>query len=104
MMGQEQNDLLTQTGPGSSVGGVFRHYWQPAALSEELKGPRPLVPVRLLGEDLVLFRSSGWCNGSGQFRRIGTQFTGSFRKCTRLDDVCFWYGLDDRSRILAACA
>jgi phthalate 4,5-dioxygenase oxygenase subunit len=58
MMGQEQNDLLTQTGPGSSAGGVFRHYWQPAALSEELKGPRPLVPVRLLGEDLVLFRDN----------------------------------------------
>jgi phthalate 4,5-dioxygenase oxygenase subunit len=31
----------------------MRNYWQPAALSDELQGPRPVVPVRLLGEDLV---------------------------------------------------
>ncbi|MBX2886735.1 MAG: aromatic ring-hydroxylating dioxygenase subunit alpha [Granulosicoccus sp.] len=29
----------------------------PAALSDELEGDRPVAPVRLLGEDLVLFRS-----------------------------------------------
>ena len=36
----------------------MRHYWQPAALSDELAGDRPVVAVRLLGEDLVLFRDS----------------------------------------------
>ena len=36
MISQELNDLLTQTGPGSDVGGVMRHYWQPAALCDEL--------------------------------------------------------------------
>jgi len=34
---------------------VLRQYWQPAALTEELRGPRPVVPVTLLGERLVLF-------------------------------------------------
>ena len=34
----------------------MRRYWQPAALVEELEGPRPVKPVRLLGENLVLFR------------------------------------------------
>jgi phenylpropionate dioxygenase-like ring-hydroxylating dioxygenase large terminal subunit len=33
-----------------------RRYWQPVALSDELAGSRPLRPVRLLGEDFVLFR------------------------------------------------
>jgi phenylpropionate dioxygenase-like ring-hydroxylating dioxygenase large terminal subunit len=58
MISQELNDLLTRTGPGSDAGAVMRHYWQPAALSDELEGNRPVVPVKLLGEDLVLFRDS----------------------------------------------
>ncbi|MGH7089130.1 MAG: Rieske 2Fe-2S domain-containing protein, partial [Stellaceae bacterium] len=47
---------MTQTGPGTPAGALMRRYWQPAALLEELDGHRPLKPVRLLGEDLVLFR------------------------------------------------
>jgi phenylpropionate dioxygenase-like ring-hydroxylating dioxygenase large terminal subunit len=34
----------------------MRRYWQPVALSEELPSGGAPVPVRLLGEDLVLFR------------------------------------------------
>ncbi len=56
MITKEENDLLTQTGPGTPCGNLMRRYWQPAALSEELPlGGAPL-PVRLLSEDLVLFR------------------------------------------------
>ena len=56
MLTQDENDLLTQTGPGTPCGELLRRYWQPAALSEELPlGGSPL-PARLLGEDLVLFR------------------------------------------------
>lgn len=51
----EENRLLTESGPGTSGGYVLRQYWQLAALSEELVDKRPLVPVRMLGEDLVLF-------------------------------------------------
>jgi phenylpropionate dioxygenase-like ring-hydroxylating dioxygenase large terminal subunit len=58
MISQELNDTLTRTGPGTEAGEVMRHYWQPAALTDELAGPRPVMPVRLLGEDLVLFRDS----------------------------------------------
>jgi len=58
MISQELNDSLTRVGPGSDAGAVLRHYWQPAALSDELMSGRPVVPVRLLGEDLVLFRDS----------------------------------------------
>ena len=58
MISQEMNDALTRVGPGSEAGSVLRHYWQPAALSDELMTGRPVVPVRLLGEDLVLFRDT----------------------------------------------
>ena len=55
-MTKEENDLLIQVGPGTPCGSLMRRYWQPASLSEELpQGGAPL-PVRLLGEDLVLFR------------------------------------------------
>jgi len=57
MMKQERNDLVTRTGPGAPAGNVLRQYWIPAALSDELNTNRPVVPVRLMGEDLVLFRS-----------------------------------------------
>ena len=56
MLTQEENDLLTRVGPGTPCGELMRRYWQPAALAEELPPSGPPVPVRLLGEDLVLFR------------------------------------------------
>ena len=55
MISQEMNDSLTRVGPGSDAGEVLRRYWQPAALLDELEQARPVVPVKLLGEDLVLF-------------------------------------------------
>ncbi len=57
MMSRELNETLTRVGPGSKAGAVLRRYWQPAALAVELDGPRPVAPVRLLGEDLALFRN-----------------------------------------------
>src|SRR5947208_3158923 len=59
MMSQEQNDLITRTGKDSPAGKLMRRYWQPAALVDELAGERPIVPVRLLGQDFVLFRDNG---------------------------------------------
>ena len=56
MLSAAQNELLTRTGPGTPGGALMRRYWQPVALAEELDNPRPVKPVRLLGQDLVLFR------------------------------------------------
>ncbi len=56
MMSAEQNAKITRIGPGTPCGKLMRGYWQPAALSEELPADRPVVPVRLLGQDFVLFR------------------------------------------------
>ena len=56
MMSQEANDLITRTGPKDPCGKLMRMYWQPAALVDELQGQRPVKAIKLLGENLVLFR------------------------------------------------
>ncbi len=55
MITQEQNNLLTQTGRSTPCGELMRRYWQSAALSEDSAADKPL-PVRLFGEELILFR------------------------------------------------
>ena len=55
MLTAEQNELLTRVGPGTPMGGLLRRYWHPIAPAGELR-EKPVKPVRLLGEDLVLFR------------------------------------------------
>jgi phenylpropionate dioxygenase-like ring-hydroxylating dioxygenase large terminal subunit len=56
MMSAEQNERVTRVGPGTPCGTLQRLYWQPVALSEELPAERSLRTVRVLGQDLVLFR------------------------------------------------
>ncbi|MBM2810567.1 MAG: Rieske 2Fe-2S protein [Chloroflexi bacterium] len=56
MLTQEANDRLTRVGPGTPMGELLRRYWQPVALIEELPAGGAPLPVRLMGEDLVLFR------------------------------------------------
>ena len=58
MMSQEQNDLITRTGPADPAGKLMRMYWQPAALVDELEGPRPIRAVKLLGEISFCFAMS----------------------------------------------
>jgi phenylpropionate dioxygenase-like ring-hydroxylating dioxygenase large terminal subunit len=50
----QSNKLLTEVGPGKPMGEVFRRYWQPVATSEQAT-TRP-KKVKVLGEDLILFR------------------------------------------------
>ena len=59
MLKKEQNDLLTQTGPGTQMGNLFRRYWLPALLAEELAEP-DCAPVRLqlLSERLLAIRDT----------------------------------------------
>jgi phthalate 4,5-dioxygenase oxygenase subunit len=63
MMAKEENDLLTQTGPGTPAGNLLRRYWQPVALSEELPSGAAPLRVTILGENLVLFRDDKGCPG-----------------------------------------
>ena len=51
---RDEDTLLTHVGPGTPCGEYLRRYWHPFLLSSELKDLP--VAVRLLGEDLVVFR------------------------------------------------
>jgi phthalate 4,5-dioxygenase len=59
MLKTEINELLTQTGPGTASGDLFRRYWLPALLAEELpENDCPPVRVKILSERLIAFRDS----------------------------------------------
>ncbi len=78
VLSASQNARLTRSGPGTPAGALLRRYWQPVALREELEGPRPVRAVRLLGEDLALFR-----HGDSGYGLLG-------RHCPhRGADLCF---------------
>lgn len=52
----EQNQMLTQVSRGTPMGELMRRYWQPFAAAEDL-ATHWTQKVRLLGEDLILFRN-----------------------------------------------
>jgi phthalate 4,5-dioxygenase len=57
MMSHEQNELITRIGADRPAGKLLRQYWQPVALLDEFADvDKPVKAVKLLGQDLVLFR------------------------------------------------
>src|SRR5262249_28572710 len=59
MLSQQDTEALTRVGPGTAMGALMRRYWVPAAFSHQIARPdAPPVRVRLLGENLVLFRDT----------------------------------------------
>jgi phenylpropionate dioxygenase-like ring-hydroxylating dioxygenase large terminal subunit len=59
MLRPEQNLLATQTGPGTPMGNLFRRYWVPILLAEELpENECPPVRVKLLSERLLAWRDT----------------------------------------------
>jgi 5,5'-dehydrodivanillate O-demethylase len=56
MLTSEENETLTRVGPGTPGGELLRRYWHPIAVAKELTEAEPTKFVRVLGEDLVLFR------------------------------------------------
>ena len=67
MLDGETNDLLCHVGPGTPVGELLRRYWMPIAPKAEIdeNGKRQ---IRLLGEDLVVFR-----DGKGRYGLVVEQ-------------------------------
>src|SRR5205814_2846430 len=58
-MTPEENDLLCRVEGDAPMGQLMRRHWIPACLSEQVAEPDGApVKVRLLGEDLVVFRDS----------------------------------------------
>jgi 5,5'-dehydrodivanillate O-demethylase oxygenase subunit len=56
MLTKDENAFLTRVGPGTPAGELLRRYWHPVAVAQELTAEQPTHFVRLLGENLVLFR------------------------------------------------
>jgi 5,5'-dehydrodivanillate O-demethylase len=67
MLTAEQNEQLTRIGPGTPMGELFRRYWHPVAAASQMKG-RNTFQVKLLGEDLVLYKDR-----SGNYGLVGPQ-------------------------------
>jgi phthalate 4,5-dioxygenase oxygenase subunit len=59
MLSRQENEMLIRVGPGTPMGELMRRYWIPAAFSHQIAEPdSPPIRVRLMGEDLVLFRDT----------------------------------------------
>ncbi len=56
MLSSEENERLTRVGPGTPAGELLRRYWHPVAVVKELTDETPTRFVRILGEDLMLFK------------------------------------------------
>jgi phthalate 4,5-dioxygenase len=63
---REENEALTSVGSGTLLGGLFRQYWIPALPVALLGQGAAARRIRLLGEDLVLFRTA-----TGQVGMVG---------------------------------
>ena len=58
MLNAERNRTLTQVGPDTAMGALLRRYWMPVAGVSEFE-QQAIKPLRLLGEDLVLYKDLG---------------------------------------------
>jgi 5,5'-dehydrodivanillate O-demethylase len=67
MLSAEENERLTRVGPGTPMGSLMRRYWHPVGATAELLD-RPTKPVRILDEDLVLYKTT-----RGDFGLIGSR-------------------------------
>jgi phthalate 4,5-dioxygenase len=58
MLSAADNELMTHVGAGTPMGNLMREYWIPFLFSWEIEADGPPERVRLLGEDLVVFRDT----------------------------------------------
>ncbi|HMN82344.1 MAG TPA: Rieske 2Fe-2S domain-containing protein [Burkholderiaceae bacterium] len=59
MLSRADNEFLTQTDPGTPMGAYLRRFWIPCMVLHEVPPPdEPPVRLRLLGEDLIVFRDT----------------------------------------------
>ncbi|HEY3117648.1 MAG TPA: Rieske 2Fe-2S domain-containing protein [Chloroflexota bacterium] len=82
---------LVHTGPGTLAGSYLRRFWQPVHNARLLEAGRA-VPIRLMGEDLTLYRGNGGQAHVIAFRcaHRGTQLSTGW---VEGDDLrCFYHG------------
>jgi 5,5'-dehydrodivanillate O-demethylase len=68
MVSRSDNETMTQVGPGTPAGELLRRYWHPICPAAELSDDKPKKRLRILGEDLVLFK-----DGQGRYGLVAEQ-------------------------------
>ena len=58
MLSREENELLTKVDRGTPAGELLRRYWHPVAVAGELTEEKPIKAVKILGEELVVYRDT----------------------------------------------
>jgi nitrite reductase/ring-hydroxylating ferredoxin subunit len=58
VLSKEDNELMCRVGPGTPMGNLLRQYWIPALMPDELAPDGPPLRLRLLGENLIAFRTT----------------------------------------------
>jgi 5,5'-dehydrodivanillate O-demethylase len=66
MLSPEENEFLTRVGRGTPAGELLRRYWQPVAAAGELTDEKPTKAVKILGEELAVFRDK-----AGRYGLVG---------------------------------
>jgi 5,5'-dehydrodivanillate O-demethylase len=61
-MRTEENHRISSVGADTLMGSLLRRYWHPIGASAELED-HPVKPIRLMGEDLVLYRDRSGAYG-----------------------------------------
>ena len=91
MLTPARNDMLTRVGPGTPMGNLLRRYWMPIAGASELAVDR-IKPVRLLCEDLALYKDLG-----GRYGLVARHCShrGADLSCGTVEETglrCFYHG------------
>jgi phenylpropionate dioxygenase-like ring-hydroxylating dioxygenase large terminal subunit len=64
MLSVQDNELMCRVGPATPMGDLMRQYWIPALISTELPvNDGPPLRLRLLGEDMIAFRTTSGAVG-----------------------------------------
>jgi 5,5'-dehydrodivanillate O-demethylase len=66
MLTREENEILTRVGRGTPGGELLRRYWHAVAAAGELSEEKPIKPVKILDEELVVYRDK-----SGRYGLVG---------------------------------
>lgn len=66
MLSREENEFLTRVGRGTPAGELLRRYWQPVAAAGELTEDKPIKAVKILGEELAVYRDK-----AGRYGLVG---------------------------------
>jgi 5,5'-dehydrodivanillate O-demethylase len=59
MLDQDRSEMLMRVGADQPMGQLLRRYWHPIAAVSEFDDKKHTKPIRLLGEDLVIYKDLG---------------------------------------------